>query len=80
MATANGQTKAINLTSNLTSLVIFLMNGTVLIPLGAAAALCNMLGAYIGSGMVMEKGSKIVRPIMLAVLVLLFLKVVSELL
>ena len=79
IATANGQTKAINLATNITSLVVFLMNGTVIIPLGLAAALCNMAGAYIGSGMVMDKGSKIVRPIMIAVLGLLFIKVISEL-
>lgn len=80
MATANGQTKAINLTTNLTSLAIFLMNGTVLIPLGAAAAVCNMIGAYIGSGMVMSRGSRIVRPILLIVLALLFFKIITELL
>ncbi|MBQ7534762.1 MAG: TSUP family transporter [Stomatobaculum sp.] len=80
MATANGQTKAINFTTNITSLVVFLRSGTVVIPLGLAAALCNMAGAYLGSGMVMEKGSKIVRPILLIVLVLLFIKVLRELL
>ncbi len=77
---ANAQTKVINLTSNITSLVIFLMNGTVLIPLGLAAAACNMAGAYIGSGMVMAKGSRVVRPVLVTVLSLLFLKVVGGIL
>ena len=36
---ANGLTKAINLTTNITSLVVFLYNGTVLIPLGILAGL-----------------------------------------
>ena len=42
-----------------------------------AAAACNMLGNYIGSGLVLTRGSKIVRPIILGVLVLLLLKVLG---
>ena len=74
---ANGQAKAINLTTNLTSLVIFLLNGQVLIPLGIAAAICNMAGGYIGSGMAMSNGTRIVRPIILVVLLLLFIKILT---
>ena len=80
IVTANAHTKVINLTSNVISLIIFLKSGTVVIPLGLAAAVCNMAGAYLGSGMVMDKGAKIVRPILTIVLVLLFIKVLGELL
>ncbi len=79
LRTAQGMTKAINVTSNVAALVIFLMNGQVVIPLAAAAAVSNMAGNWAGSGMVMSKGSAVVRPIMILVLILLFLKVVSEL-
>jgi hypothetical protein len=72
---ANAQAKVINLTTNLTSLIVFLWNGQVLIPLGIAAALCNMIGGYIGAGLVMKNGSKIAKPSILLVLVLLALKV-----
>ena len=75
---ANAQTKIINLTTNVTSLLIFLKNGQVLLLLGFVAALFNMLGNYIGSGLVMTKGTKIVRPIILTVLVLLLLKIVLD--
>ncbi|MBO5556384.1 MAG: TSUP family transporter [Oscillospiraceae bacterium] len=75
---ANAQAKVINLTTNVTSLVVFLLNGQVLIPLGLAAAACNMLGNYLGSGLVLTKGSKIVRPIILVVLVLLLIKILTE--
>lgn len=74
--TANAQAKVINLTTNITSLVIFFLNGQVLIPLGIAAALCNMLGGYLGAGMVMKSGAKIVRPSILLVLFLLLLKII----
>ena len=51
VGTANAQAKVINLTTNLTALAVFLRGGTVLAPLGLAAAGCNMLGNYLGSGL-----------------------------
>lgn len=72
--TANAQAKVINLTTNITSLAVFLINGQVFIPLGLAAAACNMLGGYLGAGLVMKNGSKIVRPSIILVLILLGFK------
>lgn len=73
--TANAQAKVINLTSNITSLVIFLLNGEVIFSIGLVAATCNMLGGYIGAGLVMKNGAKIVKPSIILVLILLALKV-----
>lgn len=78
VARANGQAKIINLTTNLTSLAIFLANGQVLLPLGIAAALCNMAGGYLGAGLAMKKGAGITRPVILLVLLLLFVKILLE--
>lgn len=75
---ANAHAKAINLTTNITALFVFLRGGTVLIPLGLAAAACNMLGNYVGSGLAMKGGAKITRPIILAVLALLLVKLLTE--
>ena len=75
---ANAQAKAINLTTNITSLVVFLLNGTVLLPLGLAGAACNMLGNYLGAGLVMSKGGRIVRPLILLLLALLLVKLITE--
>ena len=77
MRSANAQTKIINLTTNITSLVIFLMNGQAIIALGLAAAACNMAGNYVGAGLALTKGSKITRPVIVLVLGLLFLKVLG---
>ncbi len=77
--TANAQTKVINLTTNITSLVIFLMSGQVVILLGLAAAVCNMAGNYVGAGLAMTRGSKITRPVIVLVLGLLFLKILGVL-
>ena len=72
--TANAQAKVINLTTNLTALAIFLYNGQGVLSLGLASAACNMLGGYIGAGLVMKNGSKIARPSIVFVLFLLALK------
>ena len=75
--TSNAQAKIINLTSNVTSLIIFLINGEVLLSVGLVAAACNMVGGYIGAGLVMKNGSKIVKPSIIFVLILLALKVLG---
>ena len=75
--TANGQCKAINLTTNVTSLIVFLRSGQAVITLGLAAAACNMLGGWLGAGMALRSGAKVTRPIILLVLVLLALKVLG---
>ena len=77
MRSANAQSKIINLTTNITSLTIFLMNGQAILLLGLAAAVCNMAGNYVGSGLAMKQGGKVTRPVIVLVLVLLFLKVLG---
>ena len=77
LPTANAHAKVINLTTNLTSLTVFLLNGQVIFPLGIAAAVCNMAGNYVGSGLALSKGSRITRPVILLVLALLLLKVLG---
>ena len=76
VSSANAQAKVINLTSNISSLAVFLLNHQVVFLLGLAGAVCNMAGNYLGSGLAMSRGSKIVRPVILAVLLLLFLKII----
>ena len=76
---AAGVTKSVNLTTNLTALAVFAYNGTCLFTLGIIGGLFNMAGNYIGSTQFTEKGSAIVRPIMLIVLVLFAIRLISEL-
>lgn len=75
---ANAQTKVINSTTGVTSLLVFIQGGTVLFPLALTAMLFNMLGNYIGTGMMLKNGTKIVRPAIMIVLALLTVKVVTE--
>lgn len=75
--TSNAQAKVINLATNVTSLVIFLTNGQGILALGIAAAICNMAGGYLGAGLAMKNGAKIVRPSIIFVLILLVFKVLG---
>ena len=77
LRTANAQAKVINLTTNITSLSIFLMNGQVIFLLGIAAAVCNMAGNYLGAKLALNKGSRVTKPVILLVLALLLLKVLG---
>ena len=76
---AAGVTKCANLTTNLTALVVFAVNGTCLFVLGILGGIFNMLGNYLGSTQFTEKGNTVVRPIMLIVLVLFAAKLIFEL-
>ncbi len=78
--TASGNVKLVNLSSNLGALVTSLLAGKVLIGLGLLAACFSIAGHYVGSGLAIKNGSKIVRPMILCVLLLLLIKVAVELL
>lgn len=76
---ASGQVKAANLASNVAGLVTFILAGEVWWALGLTAAVFAMAGNYIGAGLVVKDGGKIVRPIIIVVLCLLFVKVIYDL-
>lgn len=77
---ASGTAKIVNLSSNIGALSTFIIGGKVLYTLGLPAALFGILGNWIGSGLALKKGTKIIKPIMLGVLLMLFIKILSDLL
>ena len=79
LRTAAGNVKLVNLASNASALVTSLLGGKVFIALGLIAAVASVAGHYIGSGLAIKDGSKIVRPMVLTVLCILAVKVVWEL-
>ena len=78
--TAGGGVKVVNLSSNIGSLFTAWQAGYVLWGLGAIAAVFSILGHYLGAGLAIKNGSRIVRPAVILVLILLTVKVASELL
>ena len=77
--TASGNVKLVNLASNIGALFTSLTAGKVMIPLGLVSAVFATAGQYLGAGLALKNGSKIVRPVILVVLVLLTGKVLLEL-
>ena len=75
---AAGTTKAVNLATNFASLSVFLWHGAALIPLGLVAGLFSIAGNWLGARFFTEKGSRIVRPIMLVVIALFALRLVVD--
>ena len=75
---AEGNAKLANMTADICSLLVFLANGVVLIPLGLTAAVFGIAGNYIGAGIAMKNGNKVIRIVILSVLLLLFIKVMVE--
>lgn len=76
---ANGITKVINSATNLAALSVFLLNDVVIISLGLAAGLFNMAGNYFGARYFEKGGAQNVRPVIVLVLTIFFIKVIYEL-
>ncbi len=77
---ASGNVKLVNLASNIGSLFTSALAGKVIAPIGIIAGVFSIAGHYIGAGMTIKNGTKIVRPIIFAVLSLLVVKTVLEIL
>lgn len=77
---ANGISKAINLATNAAALVVYLQNGKVLFALGLAAGVFSLVGSWLGVRFFEKGGSKSVKLIIPVVLVLFFIKILSEML
>jgi len=72
---ATAHAKVLNLTSNAASLLFFALGGKVLWSVGLVMGAGQMLGAWLGSHMVIRNGSRIVRPILFIVSVAMAIKV-----
>ena len=77
--TASGNVKLVNLASNIGAMFTSLAAGKVIVVLGLVAAVFAVAGQYIGAGLALKNGSKIVRPVILFVILLLAAKVLLEL-
>ena len=80
LRTASGNVKVVNLSSNAGALATSLMAEKVLVPIGLIAAVFALLGHWLGAGLMLKNGSKLVTPVILTVLTLLLIRIVLELL
>ncbi len=77
---ATADTRVINLASNIGALITFIPSGVVVWRLVVPGIVCTMLGNYVGSGLAMKNGARFVRPIMIIMIALLFVKTIYDLL
>lgn len=77
---AMGNAKVVNLASNVAALLTLGSQGKVVLWIGIPAAVCGMLGGYLGSGLALKNGAKIFRPVLLVVMALLLVKLLLDLL
>ena len=73
---AIGYTKAVNLASNFGALVIFISLHSVNFTAGAAMIAGQLIGAQLGSGLVIKHGAKFIRPVFLCVVFALTAKLI----
>lgn len=60
---ASGNAKAMNFTSNITSLILFAINGKIYYLMGIPMAIFMVLGARVGSKLALKEGAKFIKPI-----------------
>lgn len=77
LTTASGNTKFVAFCANLASAATFALSGAVVWPAVVLATVFNVAGSYLGAGLAMKKGAKIIRPMFLGVLALLFVRLLS---
>lgn len=74
LLTSMGNAKLVNLTSNIASLIV--LNS---LAIGIPAAFCAIAGHYLGSGVAIKNGQKVIRPMLIMVLTLLLIKLTYDL-
>ena len=80
LTTASGNTKYVAFCANIASAATFALSGAVVWPAVLLATVTNVVGSYLGAGLAMKKGAKVIRPMFLFVLALLFVRLLSTVL
>ncbi len=73
---SSGIAKALNLTSNMTSLIIFAYNKKIDYKVGIFVAISCILGGYIGSKFAIKNGAKIIKPLLVTVSIGMAIKLI----
>lgn len=75
---ATGYTKVMNFASNVVSLIVFASAGQIYVGAGITMGAGQLLGARIGARMVAARGARFIRPIFLAMVFTLVLKLLYD--
>ena len=75
---ATAHTKLLNFTSNLAALLFFLPGGHVIWSIGLIMGAGQLIGAWIGSHLVLRHGTRLVRPVLVAASLAVSLKLLAD--
>ena len=75
---ATAYTKVVNLTSNVASLLVFLLAGSVMFKIALVMIAGQLIGARLGSGLVIKHGAPFVRVVFLVVVFVLTAKLLWD--
>ncbi len=75
---ANGIAKVINLATNVAALTVYLFSGKVIFALGLIAGIFSIAGNYLGTKFFAKSGAKQIKWVIILVLVIFFVKVLTE--
>jgi uncharacterized membrane protein YfcA len=75
---ATAYTKVMNFASNVSSLAFFLAGGKIHLLMGLTMGVGQLIGARTGSRMVLTRGTRLIRPVFLTVVIILTLKLLYD--
>ena len=75
---AAGDSKVLNFVSNITSLVMFAVNGKIYYMVGIPMALAMIAGARLGSKIAIKNGAKVIKPIFVTIAMVLTVKLLLD--
>ena len=79
LITASGNTKVCSSVASVSAAITYACSGAVVWQVVLPAALLNLLGNYIGAGLALHKGAKVIRPMFLVVLLMLLVRLAVSL-
>ncbi len=74
MAKATAHTKVLNFTSNIASLIFFAIGGHMVWVAGLVMAVGQLVGGSLGAKLVISKGTRLIKPLIVTMTLLLSLK------
>ena len=74
---ANGNAKALNLTSNIASLITFAMSAKINYAIGIPVALAMIAGGQLGARAAVKNGYKLIKPVFVVMSFGVFIKLLS---
>lgn len=78
LAKATAHAKVLNFTSNIASLIFFMIGGQIMWSLGIAMMIGQIIGAHLGAKMVLTKGKALIRPMVVIMSFIMTAKMIYD--